>query len=229
VKLRLPLLLISRRLEWLDPSEVAELLQGSFAAEVLSAHRVGVGGAATADRVVAGASGRTASLYLRRDKHRSDPLLSALALRAATTVGVPLAHVEPAVLTRYSAGQSYGFHHDSGYVNRTHTLLCYLQTLPIDRGGETVFVDRDRHPDVQLAQACSSASARWSDSVRVRPVAGLAVFWRNLDHAGKPDPAAVHGSCVVEGGGQTKWILQFWISSTPVNFWPASLEAVTPV
>ena len=49
-----------------------------------------------------------------------------------------LQHAEYPVITRYVVGESYGIHGDAAYLNRTHTVLIYLQA-PAGGGGETVF------------------------------------------------------------------------------------------
>lgn len=75
--------------DWITASEAEALSTGAHAREVLNT----AGAAATA-------KGLTASLYLRENHHCKDELLRRLASRAATTVGVSVAFVEPAVLTR---------------------------------------------------------------------------------------------------------------------------------
>lgn len=75
--------------DWITASEAEALRTGTHAGEVLAT----AGAAATT-------VGLTASLYLREDRHCKDTLLRRLALKAAASVGVSVAFVEPAVLTR---------------------------------------------------------------------------------------------------------------------------------
>eukprot|EP00035_Acanthoeca_spectabilis_P011738 m.206842 g.206842 ORF g.206842 m.206842 type:complete len:234 (+) comp15437_c0_seq4:57-758(+) len=204
--------LVRKHSDWLNDIEASELLQGDLATEVLSA----CGGDINVVGGVQAGSGGSASLYLREVHHREHALLRALAIRTADTLGVHLAHIEPAVLTRYSAGQRYGIHHDAGYVNRSGTLICYLNTIPAHGGGQTVFLDRSIYPDVTLSEVCSTT---WPSELKVRPIKGLAVSWQNLNSEGDMDSRSFHGSCPVIG--KVKWILQFWVSVDCVQFWAA--------
>eukprot|EP00041_Stephanoeca_diplocostata_P028346 m.801409 g.801409 ORF g.801409 m.801409 type:complete len:154 (-) comp23358_c0_seq28:990-1451(-) len=126
----------------------------------------------------------------------------------------------------------HSVHHDSVYINRTHTLLVYLTTVP--DGGETVFPQVCVENDVStrkraskditfgLGDVCTrstAAAATECDVFKVHPVQGTAVWWYNLDHSGKIDDFMQHGSCPVNGVSSEKWIIQFWTDAMPRNFW----------
>jgi hypothetical protein len=94
--------------------------------------------------------------------------------------------------TRYTKGERFAYHFDSGYFagdasgDRTHTIVIYLDT-PI-RGGGT------RFPLLGINVQC---------------VAGRLVIWRNLTADGARDPDMLHaGMPVLEG---RKTILVTWI------------------
>jgi hypothetical protein len=74
------------------------------------------------------------------------PVLAALFERAANVTQVGLAHFEPTQLVRYEPGQYYKLHLDhfdelaaEPAGPRVFTLLLYLNDVPDDAGGETVF------------------------------------------------------------------------------------------
>jgi len=187
----------------------------------------------------------SASTYLRdpADVHAATaPLLRSVGERAARLVATAvdpypaMAYMEFPVITRYLPGESYGVHGDSAYLNRTHTVLIYLQA-PSGGGGETIFPHLEFNSNnnahtASLAQLCSSSSADVG-VLRIKPAVGSAVMWKNLSPStGLPDRRAFHGSCPVlgsqegedggEGGSveEAKWVVQFWFDDKPTGVWP---------
>jgi prolyl 4-hydroxylase len=123
--------------------------------------------------------------------------LRLLQLRMAAAIGMDFTFAEPMVLLHYQPGQQYFPHRDylppeilaanqpeSG--QRAATLCCYLSD--VEAGGETYFPKPDRI---------------------VRPSAGRAVAFRNLDDAGRPDPDTLHAGLPVEKG--EKWLATLWL------------------
>lgn len=104
-----------------------------------------------------------------------------VALRAAALVGLPVSHVEPLQLVRYSPGQQYLPHVDWGNVGdtslwvvgqRVATVLVYLSDVPVGfKGGCTRF---------------PRLVADGLDGVRVQPQRGAAVAWPNVNANGAP-------------------------------------------
>ena len=123
--------------------------------------------------------------------------LRLLQLRMAAGIGMDFTCAEPMVLLHYRPGQEYLPHRD--YLTpellaanqpeagqRAATLCCYLNN--VEAGGETVFPKPDR---------------------MVRPRAGRAVAFRNLDGAGRPDPDSLHAGLPVQKG--EKWLATLWL------------------
>lgn len=199
----------------------------------------------------------SASTYLREKEDVSGataPLLRTIGARAAHLVAMAepdsrkktgLSHAEYPVITRYVVGESYGIHGDAAYLNRTHTVLIYLQA-PAGGGGETVFPwwkkgETDAGQTASLDQLCgvNDSDADYANDgevLRVKPAVGRAVMWPNLSITGHPDRRAFHGSCPVllgpnaeerkkdadadGGGSEAKWVVQFWFDDKATNVWP---------
>lgn len=114
--------------------------------------------------------------------------------KLATFLHVDIARIEPLQIIRYEEGQYYRQHHDHGkFYNvqteqRSQTLLIFLSTLASDSGGETYFQELD---------------------VKVRPVLGDGVVWRNAE-LGEPLREAVHEALPVVG--QVKYAINVWVA-----------------
>jgi len=167
------------------------------------------------ERVLQAPSFGSSAVYLERTTDSVSPLLCAIVARASSRTGIPVPHFSAPSVTRYGVGQRYGLHHDSVYVNRSATLLVYLNDVP--SGGETVFphvssgdgAARSAQEDgavITLERACEEGGG---GGLLVKPTAGDAVLWENLDGRGARDDRMRHGSCPVREGD--KWVLQLWV------------------
>ncbi len=115
----------------------------------------------------------------------------ALMRRAAALVGLPYTHLEDVYVTRYTEGGFYATHIDFGDafgVDRLYTLLLYLNSMPEEQGGATVF------PTLKTA---------------VQPKVGRAVAWTNKNPDGTGHLETNHAAFPVKNGGE-KWVIQFW-------------------
>eukprot|EP00051_Salpingoeca_urceolata_P019656 m.289693 g.289693 ORF g.289693 m.289693 type:complete len:370 (-) comp19461_c1_seq12:315-1424(-) len=170
-------------------------------------------------------SGFSASVYLQRPDQGSWKVRNIVA-SLTTRFGFPLQHAEPLALTRYTKGQQYGMHFDSGYalngttVQRTATLIVYLETLSWEAGGATVFpapcncladpnwTVPSKRPS--LKDACGLESA----ALRVQPEAGQCLlFYNHVDATRQTLPltrASLHGACPVAASVK-KYIAQLWL------------------
>jgi hypothetical protein len=167
------------------------------------------------ERVLQAPSFGSSAVYLERTADAVSPLLCAIVARASSRIGIPVPRFSAPSVTRYGVGQRYGLHHDSVYVNRSATLLVYLNDVP--SGGETVFphvssgdgAARSAQEDgaaITLERACEEGEG---GGLLVKPAAGDAVLWENLDGRGARDDRMRHGSCPVREGD--KWVLQLWV------------------
>eukprot|EP00930_Biecheleria_cincta_P098381 TRINITY_DN90037_c0_g1_i1.p1 TRINITY_DN90037_c0_g1~~TRINITY_DN90037_c0_g1_i1.p1 ORF type:complete len:493 (-),score=73.50 TRINITY_DN90037_c0_g1_i1:112-1590(-) len=138
------------------------------------------------------------SALLSGQKNREHPVVKSIRAWAASTLHVPIEFVEALQLVRYSRGERYSSHVDWGRAQdaslwlagqRTATALIYLNTLPEQCGGETVF---------------------GSLGVRVQPRAGTAVIWPNVDIDGKPQPLVEHEAMPVLCDA-TKYAVNVWV------------------
>jgi hypothetical protein len=111
--------------------------------------------------------------------------------RAAALVGLPYTHLEEVYVTRYGEKDFYGQHIDYGDdfgIDRHYTVLLYLNTVPEEQGGATVF------PSLKAA---------------VQPLVGRAVTWTNKNPDGSGHLESNHAAFPVKNGGE-KWVIQFW-------------------
>ncbi|MGI9290452.1 MAG: prolyl hydroxylase family protein [Gammaproteobacteria bacterium] len=111
--------------------------------------------------------------------------------RAAALVGLPYTHLEEVYVTRYRETEFYGQHIDFGDhfdVDRLYTVLLYLNTLPEEHGGATVF------PSLKAA---------------VQPLLGRAVTWTNKNPDGSGHLETNHAAFPIKNDGE-KWVIQFW-------------------
>ncbi|WP_164478476.1 prolyl hydroxylase family protein [Mycolicibacterium stellerae] len=127
-----------------------------------------------------------------------DEAVAGIERRVCEMLRVDSATLEPWQAVRYRNRGRFQLHHDAGLFacdpegERELTVLLYLETPP--EGGATVF------PDLR---------------VRVTPVAGRLVVWRNLRDDGTVDPAKRHAAQPVRRGRKT--ILTTWSRQHPVR------------
>lgn len=136
----------------------------------------------------------TAQLYGARFRY---PGLFPLMQRAAMLTGLPYTHIEAVYVTRYPEGGLYNEHIDFGSeyeVDRLYTVLLYLNTVPEEQGGATVF------PRLRVA---------------VQPQVGRAVTWTNKNPDGSGHVENSHAAMPVTNGGE-KWVIQFWFRRYPM-------------
>lgn len=141
----------------------------------------------------------SAGLMLRRAE---TDLVAHIEKRLAALTQWPVEHGEGLQILHYSVGQEYRAHFDAfpdGAAGAAHlarggqrvnTVLVYLQ--PAEQGGGTAFP---------------------SAGLTLRPNAGAAVIFRNVDAAGQRAPASLHAGTPVERG--EKVILTYWQRAEP--------------
>jgi len=141
----------------------------------------------------------------------SDSKIAAIENRAADLLGLPNHCIEPLQLVRYSEGQYFGAHHDTGVLfedgsvelpaksacsppRRLVTLFVYLNDMPnLDCGGCTHFPLLMAPDDRQHGTTMKNAtSANLEGGLNVHPKRGRAVMFCNIDRFGMPDPRTVH-------------------------------------
>lgn len=122
--------------------------------------------------------------------------------RIASTTGVPVAHLERTSVFRYTPGQTFGPHYDfltpSPQLNaeiaelgqRPLTFLVYLNDA--FEAGETHFLKL---------------------GLKLKPPTGGALFFRNVDANGAPDPMTEHEGAAPTSG--EKWLLSQFIRDKP--------------
>lgn len=127
------------------------------------------------------------------------PVLQELAKGIARLVGTDVACLEPLQILHYRPGGEYQPHFDAFAAdsptlsqggNRQWTLIFYLNA--VEGGGETAF------PELGL---------------RIFPIPGAGVLFRNLETSGQRDPLSLHAGLPVLKG--EKWIATQWIRQGP--------------
>ena len=150
--------------------------------------------------------------------HSTHDLVKSVEILIAESCGIPISHGEPMQILRYRNGQRYETHPDffdprdraelANGGQRVMTCLIYLASLPASWGGATVFPDAN---------------------IRVQPVAGRAIIWRNVRSDGAVDPSSVHAGALVRrpkrrfqghdgdvsAAAHEKWVLSKWIRARP--------------
>ncbi len=123
------------------------------------------------------------------------PLLQRIATGIAQFTGIPESHQEPLQILQYGVGGEYRPHFDAFAEgnptlqqggNRQLTMILYLNQGM--EGGETVF------PEL---------------GIRVYPLAGSGVLFRNLNSQGQREPLSLHAGNPITRG--EKWIATIWI------------------
>ncbi len=123
------------------------------------------------------------------------PAIHAINQRIAAVTGTSALQGEPIQVLRYAVGQEYRPHSDAlpnDPNQRIATLLVYLNDGY--EGGETAFVHT---------------------GLSVRGAQGEALFFRNVDAAGRPDPLATHAGLPIRRG--SKFIASRWIRARPLD------------
>ena len=128
----------------------------------------------------------------------NDAIIHRFLSRLSKFTGYPVSHFEGMKVVNYKKSQQYLAHYDffrehtnftkeSG--DRQFTFFVYLNTLPEEAGGYTAF------PNLNL---------------KVKPSLGDAVFWTNMDFAGKYYEETLHAGEPVLTDVE-KWGINVWI------------------
>jgi prolyl 4-hydroxylase len=137
--------------------------------------------------------GRTSSTSTLMD---SDPIVQTVNNKMYTELGIDASHSEITQGQIYQVGQHFNHHNDyfdgDAFINhclssgqRTWTFMVYLND--VEEGGETEFRNLD---------------------VKIKPIKGTAVVWKNSDGRGTENPASHHSGTHVTKGKKiiiTKW------------------------
>lgn len=142
--------------------------------------------------------------------------------KAQHMLGIPLSNMEEPQIVRYQPGQEFSWHYDQvpksplllsngGGGQRLATLLVYLNTVPINAGGGTVFRDLRGHH----SSNDTTTAAIPNQSLTVQPVRGSALLFFPAFANGTPDDRTLHKSNIMLTSDDStvteKWILQAWI------------------
>jgi len=98
-----------------------------------------------------------------------DDIINSVEQRVANLAGLSTDYLEQLALVRYKPGEFFNYHHDG--VQRTKTIFIYLNDLPEDAEGHTVF------PNL---------------GVQFTPRIGCAVMWPNIHEDGSEDSRLLH-------------------------------------
>lgn len=130
---------------------------------------------------------------------RVDPVVQMLLQRLARASQTTLPQFEAMAVLRYQPGDEYRDHLDTlpGVENQRHTTVLTYLNDDYD-GGATVF------PESGLS---------------VKGKRGDVLVFRNLNSAGRPDPATRHAGTPVTRG--TKWLSSCWIRQRAYDSWSA--------
>ena len=146
------------------------------------------------------APGRTSkNAFLVRNQ---DKVVACIEARTSSFSGKHFRNIEELQVVHYGPGEEYKPHYDyfvpekegaklelSRGGQREITFFTYLNNVPDDMGGETVF------PNLGF---------------EVLPKKNDAVFWYNTDHDGREDPKTYHSGAPIKGQWE-KWGLNIWI------------------
>ena len=156
-------------------------------------------------------SGRTSSHSVAFHRHHQDSRVLPIIARGAMLAGVPMDHAEQIYVSRYSDGEFYHGHYDfsDSFMSdhRLCTTLIYLNDLDEGHGGKTYFKELN---------------------VAVRPKAGRAVIWTNMNPDGSKHLETAHAALPPRGEGTEKWVIQLWFrpyQMHPIREKLASLQA----
>ena len=133
----------------------------------------------------------------------ADCILALVRERIAAMVKLPVAAMEPPQILHYAVGQELKPHVD------------YLQRPDRDAGG----YQGDRICTFLLyLNDGFGAGATWfpraaGGEIKVKPPTGGALYFANVDPAGRPDPMTLHAGLPPTSG--EKWLLSQWIHDRP--------------
>lgn len=156
--------------------------------------------------------------FLTSRDELGDPKVRRIKARIAAATHIPPQNGEALQVQRYESGGYYTAHLDAKEtVLRASTFLIYLTTT---EGGETFFprtsamFREETTPDGEEGSSydLEGACAPKSGVVKVKPVAGRAVYFHNMDLEGEFDEESLHGSCPTR---DQKILLQQWLYFTP--------------
>ena len=138
---------------------------------------------------------RTSSSFYLPDH---DNVVQSIKLKTADYLNIPITHIEPLQLLRYMKGERYLYHHDylkSDTVTnqRVHTVLLYLNTLQPSDGGATSF---------------------FHHSLKIYPIEGNAVWFRNMNKDGKVLDTSLHSGEEIHTDA-IKYAINIWIRQHP--------------
>lgn len=127
-----------------------------------------------------------------------DSVVKSIKQKTADYLNIPITHIEPLQLLRYAKGERYLYHHDylrgdSGINQRVHTVLVYLNTLEDSDGGATSF---------------------FHHSLKIQPVEGNAVWFRNADDDGNTIDTSLHSGEEIRTD-VIKYAINIWTRQCP--------------
>eukprot|EP00197_Chlamydomonas_leiostraca_P012157 CAMPEP_0202866880 /NCGR_PEP_ID=MMETSP1391-20130828/8409_1 /ASSEMBLY_ACC=CAM_ASM_000867 /TAXON_ID=1034604 /ORGANISM="Chlamydomonas leiostraca, Strain SAG 11-49" /LENGTH=388 /DNA_ID=CAMNT_0049546867 /DNA_START=81 /DNA_END=1247 /DNA_ORIENTATION=- len=194
---------------FLTPEERAHMVR--IAAPLLKRSRVsGANGTGVIDEI------RTSyGMFINR---LQDPIIERIEKRISLVTHVPVSHQEAIQVLRYTKGQTYRAHYDSGAEKGGHgpqfrlaTFLMYLSD--VEEGGETAFPMGSKWADPDMPARLKEQGVKFSDCaeghVAYNPKAGDAVLFYSFHTNVTMDSAAMHTGCPVVKG--IKWAAPVWI------------------
>lgn len=138
---------------------------------------------------------RTSSSFYLPDH---DTIVQSIKLKTAQYLNIPITHIESLQLLRYQKGERYLYHHDyfKGHNitnQRVHTVIVYLNTLDASDGGATSF---------------------FYHTLKVQPVEGNAVWFRNSDDYGNTIDTSLHSGEEIRTDA-IKYAINIWTRQHP--------------
>ena len=127
-----------------------------------------------------------------------DSVVNTIKQKTADYLNIPITYIEPLQLLRYVKGERYLYHHDylrgDNITNqRVHTVLVYLNTLDASDGGATSF---------------------FHHSLKIQPVEGNAVWFRNADDSGNTIDTSLHSGEEMRTDA-VKYAINIWTRQRP--------------
>lgn len=133
---------------------------------------------------------RTSSTYYIPD---SDPISIELKEKVCNFLSINKSQIEGIQFLRYQYGERYLYHHDylpgNPSKQRVHTIILYLNDLADGDGGETSF---------------------FYYKMKVKPRAGMAVWFRNMTENGTLIHESLHSGETILKEGIVKYALNIW-------------------
>jgi prolyl 4-hydroxylase len=131
-----------------------------------------------------------------------DEVVKRIEEKVCALVGCQISHIEPLQIVHYAPGQKYSAHHD--YFSekelpyqtgqRRHTFLIYLNDVPSQNGGATIFPALNIH---------------------IQPTLGTALYFQDSDVQGRVEPKTLHGGAEITSKSAEKWACNIWIRDKP--------------